>query len=160
MEILEVKHTLKGERKEFPCELCLLEPGHAIVLYRLKRDVNLEGVAMPAGTLSFGHYWEDRPFNVYHWLYVNGQTAAYYINLADSTSVREGRIEWRDLVLDVLIEPGEAPRVLDEDELPGILAPDLRAKIDGAVAYLLANHEQLMAEVERDSRRFLGNPER
>ena len=120
-DILEIKNTLAGERKEFLCELCAREDGHAVVLYRLKREVNLAGVRMPAGTLSFGHYWTDRHYNVYHWLLPDGTTKAYYFNLADRTCIRDDAVEWRDLVVDVMVTPDGAARVLDEDELPADL---------------------------------------
>lgn len=155
MQILEIKTTLAGQRKEFPCELCLREPGHAVILYRLKRDVTLAGVTMPAGTLSFGHYWRDRHYNVYHWIWPDGRTAAYYVNLADSTAIGEDTLAWRDLTVDVMLMPDGSFQVLDEDELPPDLDPALRAVIDDTVAYVLAHRSELAREVEEASRRCL-----
>ncbi len=155
--ILEIKNTLAGERKEFLCELRSRGDGHAVVLYRLKRDVNLAGVWMPAGTLSFGHYWTDRHYNVYHWLLPDGATKAHYFNLSDRTCIREDTVEWRDLVVDVMVTPDGVVQVLDEDELPADLDPLLRATIESTVAHLLAHHPSITAEVEASSRRFLGS---
>lgn len=129
MQVLEVKTTLAGQRKEYMCSLCLREPGHAVVLYRLARDAIVAGVDMPAGTVSFGHYWDHRSFNVYHRVRPSGETAAYYFNLADSTVIGEQTIEWRDLAVDVIVTPDGACRVLDEDELPENLDEALRAAI-------------------------------
>ncbi|MHB1417667.1 MAG: DUF402 domain-containing protein [Chloroflexota bacterium] len=155
MQILEIKNTLDGRRKEFPCDLCWREADHAVILYQLKRDVVLDGILMPAGTLSFGHYWRDRGFNVYHWLYASGQTAAYYYNLADRTTIGEGTVEWRDLTVDVMVTPDGSVRVLDEDELPPDLDPALRKAIDATVAYLREHHVETEAQIERESRRCL-----
>ena len=154
-QVLEIKYTLAGERKEFNCELCELTAERAVILFRLRRDVNLAGVLLPAGTLSFGHYWVDRHYNVYHWLLPDGTTRAYYFNLADRTKLRAHSVEWRDLVVDVLVTPDGTARVLDEDELPVDLAPKLRATIAGAVEHILANRQTIVAGVEADSRRFL-----
>ncbi|MHB1133257.1 MAG: DUF402 domain-containing protein [Chloroflexota bacterium] len=154
-QILEIKHTLAGARREFWCELCELTTEHAVILFRLRRDVDLAGVLMPAGTLSFGHYWTDRHYNVYHWLLPDGTTRAYYVNLADNTDLREDAVEWRDLVVDVLLTPDGSARVLDEDELPADLAPEISATIVGTVAHILANRQAIVAEVEAASRRFL-----
>lgn len=155
MEILEVKVTLDGRRKEFPCELCLRAPGRVVILYRLKRDIVLDGVPMPAGTLSFGHYWEDRGYNVYHWIWPDGTTAAYYINLADGTSIGEEVVVWRDLTVDVMVMPDGTCRQLDEDELPADLDPTLRATIDSTVAHLVSHWDEVAREVEVESRRCM-----
>lgn len=155
VQILEVKHTLDGRCKEFPCDLCLRADRRAILLYRLKGDVVLGGVSMPAGTLTLGHFWQDRPFNVYHWIWPDGETAAYYFNLADSTSIDPQRLEWRDLTVDVMLTPDGKFRVLDEDELPDELDGHLRATIDSTLAYLLAHGRKVAEEVETESRRCL-----
>lgn len=155
MQILEAKHTLDGRRKEFPCDLCLQADGRAILLYRLKGDVVLAGVSMPLGTLTLGHYWQDRPYNVYHWIRPDGATAAYYFNLADGTNIDHQRLEWRDLTVDVMLTPDRKVQVLDEDDLPDDLDGGLRATIDSTVAYLLAHGWEVADEVETESRRCL-----
>ncbi|MCL4465531.1 MAG: DUF402 domain-containing protein [Chloroflexi bacterium] len=114
-------------------------------------------VLMPAGTLSFGHYWEDRPYNVFHWQLPDGTTEAYYFNLADRTCLREGEAEWRDLVVDVMATPDGQVRVLDEDELLADLDPALRAGIEATVAHLLAQHGAIAAEVATASARCRGS---
>jgi hypothetical protein len=155
LQITEIKRTLDGRRKEFACELCSCDDDSAIVLYRLKRDIVLAGVAMPAGTLSFGHYWRGRNYNVYHWIRPNGQTAAYYFNLADETSITAETVDWRDLAIDLMVTPDGACQLLDEDELPADLDPALRAEIDTAVSYLLQAYPRIVAEVEVESRRCM-----
>jgi hypothetical protein len=73
--------------------------------------------AAAAGTVSFGHFWTDRPYNVYHWMDgTTGATIGYYVNLADSTRVDGDLLEWRDLAVDILIRPDGNVTVLDEDE--------------------------------------------
>lgn len=155
MQITEIKRTLDGRRKEFVCDLCHYDAESAVVLYRLKRDIVLAGVAMPAGTLSFGHYWSGRHYNVYHWIWPNGETAAYYFNVADETSISGEFVDWLDLTVDVMVTPDGAHQVLDEDELPADLDPALRATIDAAVAQVVAGKARITAEVEAASRRYL-----
>ena len=114
--------------------------------------MQVHGVELPAGTVTFGHFWTDRLYNVYHWLDPRGQTVGFYFNLSDSTIIGEGRLEWRDLTLDILVTPAGRLEVLDEDELPLDLDDALRARIEQARASLLSELPLVTAEVEQRSR--------
>jgi hypothetical protein len=128
--ITEIKSTLTGTRKEFECELLVRNPGEAVVIYRMPRDVQLEDVLLCKGTVSLGYFWEDRPYNVYHWIDQQLDSVALYFNVADGTRITEQAIAWRDLTVDVLITPDGRCRVLDEDELPSDIDPRLLAYIN------------------------------
>ena len=116
--ILEIKRTLRGAEKRFECQLLASGPGYAAVLWIAPEPMHVHGVDLPAGTVSFGHFWEDRGYNVYHWLDGVGRTLGFYFNIADQTSISPEVVSWRDLVLDVLVTPDGRCQVLDEDELP------------------------------------------
>ncbi len=137
--ITEVKSTLGGERKTFDCELLAHNPGEAVVIYRMPRDVQLEDVRLRKDTVSLGYFWQDRPYNVYHWIDALQNTVALYFNIADSTRIGRQTIAWRDLAVDVLITPDGRCRVLDEDELPG----DIDA---GLLAYINRTRDELCRE--------------
>ena len=68
--ILEIKRTLDGREKRFDCRLLTLaaDARHAAVLWVAPAAMHVHGVDLPAGTVSVGHFWTDRPYNVYHWL--------------------------------------------------------------------------------------------
>jgi predicted RNA-binding protein associated with RNAse of E/G family len=146
--ILEIKETLAGQRKEFRCRLVERAPGHAAVLFVSTTRYDVAGLVLPPGTVTLGHFWDDRDFNVYHWLTPGGQTLAHYFNLSADTSVAPDTIRWRDLAIDVLVRPGAAPVVLDEDELPGDLDPRIREDIDRSRQAVLAGQAAVVAELE------------
>ncbi len=137
--IKEIKSTLDGRHKEFDCELLTRGHGEAVVIYRMPRDVQLEDVLLRKDTVSLGYFWEDRPYNVYHWIDPLQDTVALYFNIADSTRISQRSIEWRDLTVDVLITPDGRCRVLDEQELP--------ADIDaGLLRYIGETRDELCHE--------------
>ena len=103
---------------------------------------------MPEGSFTLGYFWQDRPYNVYHWLDPDERTLAYYANIADRTAITATTIAWRDLVVDVLIRPNGSVEVLDEDELPADLPPPVARRIDHARAALVAGAAALAAEIE------------
>ena len=150
--ITERKTRLDGSVVEYACEALVVEPGRrAVVRYVTDRARTLEGTALtiPAGTVTVGHFWVDRPYNVYHWL-ASGTTLAYYCSIAADTAIGE-RIAYTDLTVDVLIRPSGAPTVLDEDELPDDLEPRHRIAIAKALEVLIADPRGLIRETERES---------
>jgi hypothetical protein len=149
--IIEIKRTLAGREKRFECRLLAGDARHAVVLWVSSEAMHVHGVDLPPGTVSLGHFWTDRPYNVYHWLDRAGRTIGFYFNVCDGTRIGDGCIEWRDLVVDVLALPGGRVQVLDEDELPAELPPDVRAGIEAGRAALLADPAAVMAEVEAAS---------
>jgi predicted RNA-binding protein associated with RNAse of E/G family len=118
------------------------------VLWIAPDAMHVHGVDLPAGTISVGHFWADRHYNVYHWLDRSGQTLGYYFNICDQTHVGAGTIEWRDLTVDVLALPGGRLDVLDEHELPPQLAPDVAAHITAGKAAILARPTAVLAEID------------
>jgi predicted RNA-binding protein associated with RNAse of E/G family len=150
--IIEVKHTLAGAEKRFQCRLLSQSATHLAVLWVAPAPMHVHGVDLPAGTVSIGHFWTDRSYNVYHWLRSDRATVGYYFNIADRTSWTADRLDWRDLVVDVLALPGGRLDVLDEDELPAALDAEARAHIQAGKAALLNATASVLAEVEAASR--------
>lgn len=136
-EIRETKQNFFGVSKTFTCRRLAGDADHVIVLHVLENEMMVANVRLPSGTLTFGHFWRDRPYNVYHWLAPQGATLGYYFNVAEGTVLSAEHIHWRDLVLDVLVLPGVAPQVLDREELPAALAASDRAGIEAGLTTLL-----------------------
>jgi predicted RNA-binding protein associated with RNAse of E/G family len=161
--IVEIKRTLDGREKRFDCRLLALAPDHrhAAVLWIAPEPMHVHGVDLPAGTISVGHFWTDRHYNVYHWLDRAGETLGYYFNICDETRITAATIEWRDLVVDVLAIPAASAMsnwrldVLDEHELPDELPPGILAHIAAGRDAILAVPAAVMAEVENASRAVL-----
>jgi Protein of unknown function (DUF402) len=152
-EITEIKRTLAGVEKTFHCRLIARRPGEAVVLFVSHAPVRIHEVALPAGTITFGYFWEKRDYNVYHWMAPHGSTIAFYINLADQTHIESETLVWRDLALDILVPPAAEAIVLDEHELPTVLDPRTRRRIQASKEELLADAPDLRIEIEAASDR-------
>jgi predicted RNA-binding protein associated with RNAse of E/G family len=150
--IVEIKTTLAGVEKRFDCRLLAGDARRAVVLWVASAPMQVHGIDLPSGTISFGHFWADRHYNVYHWVDGARRTIGFYFNLADRTRISEATLEWRDLVLDVIATPSGRLELLDEDELPAWLDPEVAAHIEDGKAAIFADPERLMAEIEAASR--------
>lgn len=161
--VVEDKIFLDGRRKQFACRVLESAPEHLVVLFVSDQPYVVEGWILPAGTVTFGHFWSARPYNVYHWMDSAGRTLGHYFNLSADTVITDGKLSWRDLVVDVLVRPGEPPKVLDESELPANLPHALRLTVDAARDAVLAEQESCIAETEARADelwRALGGQER
>lgn len=150
-ELLETKITLAGERKLFRCRTLERTASEVVVLFISTRAYEVAGLTLPVGTVTFGYFWTDRPYNVYHWMTPRGETVALYFNLAADTALSDAGLSWRDLVLDLLVRPGAAPQVLDEADLPADLDPATHALVDDARCRLLADLPSLLPDLQERS---------
>jgi len=152
--ILEIKRTLDGREKRFDCRLLAraADDRHAAVLWVAPAPMHVHGVDLPTGTISVGHFWSDRHYNVYHWLDPAGQTLGYYFNICDQTRITADVIDWRDLIIDVLALPEGRLDLLDEHELPAELPPGVAAHIAAGTRAILDSPAALLAEIEAASR--------
>jgi uncharacterized protein len=153
-DILETKETLDGTRQTFRCRALARRPGEVVVLFLLPEARSVHGHLLPAGTVTFGYFWADRPYNVYHWMTRTGATIAFYVNLVEDTRIEDDTLFFRDLTVDVLLpgDPRLRPRVLDENELPVTLDAATRARIEDARAMVLEQAPALREELEHRSR--------
>jgi predicted RNA-binding protein associated with RNAse of E/G family len=146
-EITEIKETLAGVQQTFHCRVVARRPGQVVVLFVLPAERSVADLLLPAGTVTFGHFWEHRPYNVYHWMTPAGATIAFYVNLADRTRIDQDQLSFLDLSVDILLPPEGHPQILDEDELPVTLDAPTRARIETAKALVLGQAEDLRREV-------------
>lgn len=145
--VKEVKLTATGERQEFVCRLLDRSATHAVVLYKIKEARRVGSLRLPRGALTYGYFWQGRPYNVYHWVRADGRTLGFYVNLAADVRISPGTIEWKDLAVDLLFTPdGHHVQILDEEDLP-LLAPQLRAEAESAKAHVLTHRDEILREV-------------
>ncbi len=155
--VLERKVRLDGSVEEWECELLVLDPGrYAAVRYVLPEERSLAGtlLVLPAGTVTIGHFWDDRPYTAYHWL-SGEQTLGVYCSVAELLDVEPDGIVYLDLAVDVLFLPGGEVSVLDEHELPSDIERETLKTIEEAVAALRADPPGLLAGVEAATRAAL-----
>jgi len=155
--ITERKTRLDGSIVEYACEPLVIEEGRrALVRYVSDQDRPIDGtdLVLRKGTVTVGHFWTDRPYNVYHWL-EGGRTVGLYVNIATDTTIEPATIAYRDLVVDVLIRPSGAIEILDEDELPPSIEPRYRLAISKAIETCVTEGRRLTAEIERETRAVL-----
>lgn len=116
-----------------------------MLLYQIPDNFRLEAgeqsVKIPAGTYTIAFYWQDRPYNVYHWRTPAGTYLGSYFNIVSDTEIAEKMVSYTDMIIDVMVLPDGSYTVLDEDEL----SVPLQEFAGGAVAQHL---NQLIAQLD------------
>lgn len=157
--IREVKYIgMTEEHIEFPTEACRLEPpDRAVVFYKVTKawkHAEPEILIQP-GTYSFGYFWSDKNYNVYHFVMPDGNSLGFYINIAYKTIITAHSIEWRDLYVDVWIDKGGSVAVLDEHEVPAEFDSEMIHLINTVKDSLIREKVSLTAEIEKQSQEYL-----
>ena len=153
-----MKRTLGGSVLVYPCVAVEVTPQRAVLVYRASGGRRVGGLDLPPGTVTVAYYWADRPYNVYHWLSPTGDTLAWYFNISGPARIGDGRVEWEDLEVDVLVTPDLEAQVLDEDRLPATLAASQHAAIAAARARVLREYADVAREVQAASPSYLERP--
>jgi hypothetical protein len=130
------------------CELVSLDGGIGILRYVIDRSYDIAGFVLAPGDVTLAVFWQDRPYTLYIWYRKKQGDRAHYFNLADSVSLRPDEFIWRDLIVDILVDPSGAVRVLDENELPPLLPANLSAYIKAACEVVLADFRDIIKEVD------------
>jgi hypothetical protein len=144
----ELKHTLSGKAQTYLCEQLTYEPGFGVLRYVIDREYDVSGHRLAPGDVTIALYWEDRPYTLYVWD-LGERGRLFYFNIADSIKLRSGEFSWRDLTIDVLIDGRGGVSVLDEEDLPADLAPELKEYIRNAVDLVVRNKQEIIKETER-----------
>jgi hypothetical protein len=142
---IEKKLTLSGHVYLFECELLLLNTDFGVLKYIIDREYTVSGIKLQPGDITLALYWINRPYTLYIW-HLTGNRVVHYFNIADKISLQPTEFLWRDLAVDILIDNDRNIHVLDENELPDNLEPELSRYIQSAKTPIVQKHPSIMKE--------------
>lgn len=159
MNILERKVRYDGTVSEYHCRLVDRNEQGLVLVYEIPQnftmEVNHQPVHIPAGAVTVGFYWEDRPYNVYHWRTKEGSYLGSYFNLVKDTSITERRVSYIDLIVDVMVLPDGSHAVLDLDELPQPLHSFEDGSVEWHLQQLISQKDKIVAELKHVTNAFI-----
>ncbi len=145
---IEKKHTLSGEIQTYSCELVRLDDNVGVLKYVIDREYTVADVRLAPGDVTIALYWTDRPYTLYTWNPSGHGAIVYYFNIADRVVLSQGEFSWRDLAVDILIDGSGQAHILDEDDIPPALQPELRGYIEDAKHFVFSSYRDIIGEVE------------
>lgn len=114
LRLTERKITLDGAAQEFALERWLVTPELIVGRWVSDGSPPFEG---SAGFTSWGVWWPARPYGAYRIHRPDGSLRLYRLDALEAVHCDGAVLEYRDLLLDALIRPGEDAVIEDEDEV-------------------------------------------
>ncbi len=145
VRFVEVKRRLDGSEELFECELLHRTESVVVVSFRLPAAVG----DVPKGSTTIGWFWARRPYDLYRFVARDGDVLLHRFDVVDDVRIGEDRVEYLDLIVDVLVSPTGEVTIEDEDELK---AAARRGRIDTGRVNAI---ERALSTVTRDWRRIV-----
>jgi hypothetical protein len=142
--IKEVKRHVDGRVEEFDCEAVDITEDRAVVTFSMPTAVG----DIPKGTTTLGFFWRNRDYNLYRFQGPDGDLLGHRLDVLADVVIEPDRVEYLDLIVDVLVSPTGDVTVEDEDE-----AKDAAKKGHLEPAHLQAI-ERALGTILRDPRRI------
>jgi uncharacterized protein len=153
----EYKRTYFGETKVFECHLAERKANEIVIIYEISAPVRFVGLSFLPRSRSYGYFWTERNYNVYHWIGLDDRTIVFYFNISKDTKILKNSVEWQDLVVDIVAFPDGKTTIIDEDEIPKSMdAVDL-AIIEKTKNEIFSNLKEITTEIEIRTSGFIRN---
>ena len=111
--ITEVKRHLDGREQSFECAAVHVTDSVAVIHHVLTERLG----PYDAGIEARGFFWARRNYNLFRMSSPEGDLLDNRVDVIDSVSISQERIEYRDLLLDIRISPTGDITIEDEDEV-------------------------------------------
>lgn len=151
MRIVEVKQHLDGREERFACDLVLRRAHVAVVRFRSTEPREAGGYRIPIGSQTIGFFWPRRPYVLYHIQGPEGALIAHRFDVVEAVRIRNREVVYRDLLLDVWVDPAGRTTIEDEDEVAvarrrGTMSGAQADRIDATRSLLLRRFRAIIRE--------------
>lgn len=94
------------------------------------------------GTISIEYFWREKWFNVFRFHHPDGGLRNFYCNLNTPPTFTGETVDYIDLEIDILVNPGYSCEILDLDEFAALVkkysvSDNFKSRIEQTVSYLL-----------------------
>ncbi len=117
MKILEIKRHLNKPDESYLCDLLLRGSDYVILKYVSTQPGRVGSVTFEAGSTTFAHYKTGRGYVVWKMLNPDKTLEGHLFHICKDQQVKDTRVEYLDLLLDVWIDSEGQLTILDRDEL-------------------------------------------
>lgn len=137
--ILEHKQNYNKSDQTFKCERLYQDEDLVLLRYITDRDFPVAGRVIRSGSTTLGVYRQGGNFVFWIMLDPDSRLQGYLLHICEPITISVDEVKYKDLLLDIWQSPGEAPELLDEDELEEALRAKLIPASTAEVARNIAN---------------------
>jgi hypothetical protein len=137
---LERKQKADGSVREYRCTLAYQGGALTVVRFPMQRGgaIFATPVVIPSGSVSFGFFWTNRPYNLYRMVTAQGEVIAHRFDAVADVRIGRGELSYRDLVLDWWALPDGTLLAEDTDEFQELVQSDRLSPADAERAQVAA----------------------
>jgi hypothetical protein len=103
--------TYSGELEQFSAVQVVVR-----CLWTMPTPVTVGYLTFSTGDILLEHFYRDKWFNIFKLYDSRGQLKGWYCNFAETITMSDSIIRWRDLALDLIVAPNRDHQLMDEDE--------------------------------------------
>ncbi|HEX6030266.1 MAG TPA: DUF402 domain-containing protein [Tepidiformaceae bacterium] len=151
--IVERKRKPDGTVREYPCEFVMRRRGLLVIRFRMQKGGSIFGtpIDVPPGSVSYGYFWANRPYNLYRMFRADGSLIAHRFDAVSDVRLLDGAVEYRDLVLDWWVLPDDTIIEEDREELgtlseAGVLSAEDVTRANRAAYQVLSRYRHVIDE--------------
>ena len=154
MRIEEIKRHPDGHEVRFDLQLVQRHPHLIVAAFVHPKELQRDGFVFERGAVSYGFFWNRRPYVMYRMLDLQGQLVASRFDVVEDVRLAERTVTYTDLYLDLWVDSSGTPHLRDEDEVSeafdnGLLSRSQLQKIEQTKELLLNRHTVIAREATR-----------
>lgn len=117
MKILEIKRHLNKPDQSYLCDLLRRGRDYIIIKYINEQPGSVGPVTFDTGSITYAYYQDGKGYVVWKMMNPHNVLEGYLFHICCDLQVREDRVAYLDLLLDVWIDPRGQIKILDRDEV-------------------------------------------
>ncbi|MBT8365809.1 MAG: DUF402 domain-containing protein [Deltaproteobacteria bacterium] len=154
MKIVEIKRHLNKPDESYLCDLLKRGNDYIIIKYVNEQPGSVGSVTFDTGSTTYAYYRNGIGYVVWKMVNPHNVLEGYLFHICCDLQVKEDRVVYLDLLLDVWIDTRGQMTILDRDEVQQCAAADVIGKteltwIARQEQQIVDNWQQIIADFER-----------
>ena len=138
--------------QEFSCRLLHREKDYLVLYYYVHNPVRIKDIQIEKGSSTIAHYWQNRNYVLWTFKDAGQRLLGYLFHVCNNTEIRQNRVTYEDLELDIWFDPDGTGIILDQDEVNDCCARGLidsreHALIDEQKSHILTNFKNIIESI-------------
>ena len=143
MKILEIKRHINKADQSYLCDLLKRGDDYILIKYVNERPGTVGSVFFDTGSTTYAYYRDGEGYVVWKMINPHNVLEGYLFHICCDLQVREDRVAYLDLLLDIWIDPVGQLKILDRDEVQECVQRGLLGERE---LEWIARQEQLVIE--------------
>jgi predicted RNA-binding protein associated with RNAse of E/G family len=154
MKIIEIKRHLNKPDESYLCDLLKRGKDFIIIKYVNEQPGSVGSVMFDTGSTTYAYYGNGMGYVVWKMVNPHNLLKGYLFHVCRDLQVKEDRVEYLDLLLDVWFDPQGQMTILDRDEVQqctaaGVIGESELLWIAQQEQQIVENWQQIITDFNR-----------